>query len=144
MPEVIINYWAILLCGITSIILGSLWYGPLFGKPWSKMMGYKIDPPEAMKEMQKKAMPGYLGSFVGALFMASVLTYSLVFASTYLRISGISAGLQTGFWNWLGFIVPVTVGSVFWEARPWKLWFINAGYWLVLLLVMGMILASIR
>ena len=73
--------------------------------------------------------------------MAFVLSHALVFASTYLNTSGISAGLQTGFWNWLGFVVPVTVGSVLWDGKPWKLWFINAGYYLVMLLIMGVILA---
>ncbi len=138
---VAVNYLGILACGIANMIIGFLWYGPLFGKPWADMMGFKFDSPEAMKEAQKKMMPGYIASFLGALILAYTLSHSLTFASAYLNVAGAWAGLTAGFWNWFGFIVPVTVGIVFWEGKPWKLWFINAGYWLASLLVMGLILA---
>ena len=78
---------------------------------------------------------------VGALLMAFVMSHAFIFASTYLQTSGIAAGLQAGFWNWLGFIAPVTVGMVLWEGKPWKLWMIVAGYWLVTMCTMGVILA---
>ena len=139
-----INYLAVLASGISNIIVGFLWYGPLFGKPWASMMGLNFDSPEAMKEMQKKAIPGYIGSFIGALVMAYVLSHSITFASSYMNVSGYGAGLSSAFWMWLGFIAPVTVGVVFWDRKPWKLWFINGGYWLVTLLIMGVILAVWR
>lgn len=141
MPEVVINCWAVLGSAIAAFVLGALWYGPIFGKPWADMMGYKFDSPEEKKAMQKKAMLGYIGSFIGALLMAYVFAHSLVFANAFFGTSGINAGLMAGFWNWLGFVVPITVGVVFWEGKPWKLWAINAGYWLALLLIMGVILA---
>ena len=141
MPVVPINYLAILACGVANMVIGFLWYGPLFGKPWADMMGFKFSTPEEQKKMQGKMMPGYIVSFIGALLMAYVLAHSLFFVSKYLQVYGASAGLQAGFWNWLGFIAPVTIGIVFWESKPWKLWFINAGYWLASLLVMGLILA---
>jgi hypothetical protein len=141
MPEIPINYLAVLASAIAAMAIGFLWYGPLFGKTWSRLMGWGEMTPEKMAEMQKKARPAYAISFVGSLIMAYVLAHALVFASSYLNASGITAGLTAGFWNWLGFIVPVTIGSVLWDGKPWKLWCINAGYWLVLLLVMGAILA---
>ena len=139
--DVPVNYLAVLACALVAMALGFLWYGPLFGKKWSQLMGWGEMTPEKTAEMQKKARPAYAASFVGSLIMAFVLSHALVFASTYLNTSGISAGLQTGFWNWLGFVVPVTVGSVLWDGKPWKLWFISAGYYLVMLLIMGVILA---
>ena len=136
-----VNYFAILACAAAAIIIGFTWYGPLFGKPWMKMTGMDNLPPEVM-EKGKKQMPMMAAiQFVGALIMGFVLSHSLVFASTYLGESGVSAGLQTGFWNWLGFVAPVTIGMVLWEGKPWKLWAIVAGNWLVTLLVMGVILA---
>ena len=145
MPESIpINYLAVLVAAISNMVIGFLWYGPLFGKPWSRLMGWGEMTPERQKEMQKKMMPGYAITFVGALLMAYVMAHSMVFAMEYLKITGIAAGLQGGFWNWLGFIVPVTVGVVIWENKPWKLWAINAGYYLVVLLIMGIILALWR
>ena len=40
---------------------------------------------------------------------------------------------------WLGFIAPVTLGSVLWEMKSWKLWILNNAYYLVVLVVMGLI-----
>lgn len=47
---------------------------------------------------------------------------------------------MAGFWNWLGFIAPVTLGVVLWEGKPWKLWVLHNAYYLLALLVMGVIL----
>lgn len=138
--EIPINYLAVIVAAIAAMGLGFLWHGPLFGKQWTALMGWT---PESMEAAKAKGGMGktYAIQAIGALLMAFVLSHSLVFASTYLQSSGISAGLQAGFWNWLGFIAPVTIGVVLWEGKPWKLWFIQAGYYLVSLLVMGVILA---
>lgn len=144
MPVVPVNYPAILACGVASMVIGSLWYGPLFGKPWMKLMGFTPEKMEAMKKDpagKKKMMRSYGLMFVGSLVMAYVLSHALVFASTYLGSSGVSAGLMTGFWNWLGFIAPVTLGSVLWEGKPWRLWILNTGHYLATLCAMGVILA---
>jgi len=75
------------------------------------------------------------------LIMAYVLVHSLIFAQSYLQISGVSAGLMAGFWSWLGFVAPVTTGMVLWEGKSWKLWILTSGYYLVALLVMGLLLS---
>jgi hypothetical protein len=136
-----VNFLAILACGVASLALGFLWYGPLFGKAWSKLMGWGEMTKEKMKEMQKKAMPGYAVSFIGSLVMAYVLLHSLTYANAYFGTSGIENGLMAGFWNWLGFVVPITIGTVLWEGKSMKLWYINAGYYLAQLLLMGTILS---
>ncbi len=135
-----INYLAVVACAVAAMAIGFVWYGPLFGKKWSELMGWGAMTPEALKEKQKAAMPGYAVSFVGALVMAYVLAHGLVFGNAYLHTSGISGGLQGSFWYWFGFVVPVTLGTVFWDGKPWKLWFINVGYYFVQIMVMGAIL----
>jgi len=82
-------------------------------------------------------MIGLVSSFV----MSFVLSFALIYANTYHRASGVSSGLLAGFLTWLGYISTVTVGSVIYENKPWKLWLVNNGYWLTSLLVMGAILA---
>ena len=139
--EVPVNYVAILACGVAAMVVGFVWYGPLFGKKWADLMGWGTLTPEAMKEKQRAAVPGYIASFVGALVMAYVLQHGLVFGNAYLNMSGVNAGLMGAFWFWLGFVAPVTVGQVFWDGKPWMLWLINAGYWLVQMVVMAIILS---
>ncbi|MDO8648788.1 MAG: DUF1761 domain-containing protein [Candidatus Peregrinibacteria bacterium] len=139
MPEIPLNIPAILASTVASMVIGFVWYGPLFGKQWMKMM--KID--HASMEKAKKEGMGklYALAALGSLLMSFVLAHSLVFASTYLDVYGVQAGLQAGFWNWLGFIAPVTLGGVLWEGKPWKLWILNNGHYLVSMLIMGVILA---
>ena len=139
MQPIEINYLAVLVATFSSVVLGSLWYGPIFGKPWMKMMGFKKQDMDAMAK--KEVAKSYVLMMLGSLVMAFVLAHSLIFASAYLQIEGISAGLMAGLWNWLGFVAPTTMGSVLWEGKPWKLWMINSGFYLVSLSVMGVILA---
>ena len=134
-----INYLAVLASTVIMMALGFLWYGPIFGKQWMVLMGFTTESIEAAKA--KGMTKSFALMALGALFMSFVLAHSLIFASAYLNISGIGAGLQAGFWSWLGFIVPVSLGSVLWDGKPWKLWFINAGYYLVGLLLIGTLLA---
>lgn len=136
-----INWWAVIISTIVSVVLGSLWFGPIFGAAWMKTVG--ISKPDVITpEIKKKMTRSYIFVIIGSFIMNFSLLYSVVFGMAYLHVSGVSAGLQAGFWNWLGFIAPVTVGSVIWESRPWKYWLITAGYYLVLLLINGAILSS--
>ena len=139
MPQVPINYLAIVGAAIASMVIGGLWYGPLFGKTWFKLSGMSDAQVNAAK--QKGMGKSYAIMFVGSLVMSYVLAHALFFASAYLGVHGVSAGFMSGFWNWAGFIAPVTLGVVLWEGKPWKLWFLTSGYYLVSLSVMAIILA---
>jgi hypothetical protein len=122
------------------MILGALWYGPLFGKEWAKLMGLKI--PEKMDDKAKKAMMQSYGLMaLGALVMSYVLAHAVIFGESYLGVVGAWGGAQAGFWYWIGFVAPVTLGTVLWEQKPWKLWFINVGYYLVGLVLIGILLS---
>jgi hypothetical protein len=135
-----INYWAVLVAAIAQMVLGFLWYGPLFGKPWSAMMNFT---PEHMAEARAKGMGKSLTvMIVGSLLMSWVLAHAIIFASAYLLFYGSLAGVTVGFLTWLGFVAPITVGTVLWENKPWKLWFLNAGYYLVGFCLMGAILGA--
>ncbi|MBI2612836.1 DUF1761 domain-containing protein [Candidatus Kaiserbacteria bacterium] len=138
-----INYLAVLGAAVVAIGLGFLWFGPLFGKQWMESIGITPDKMEAMKAAAKEKGMGknYAIMTLSTLVMSYVLAHALIFASTYLNTTGTTAGLQTGFWNWLGFVVPVTLGSVLWDGKSWKYWFITAGYYLAALLLMGVVLA---
>ena len=99
-----INYLAVVGAAVVAMGLGFLWFGPLFGKQWMASIGITPEKMETMKAEAKQKGMGktYAIMTVTTLIMSFVLSHSLIFASTYLEISGISAGLQTGFWNWLG------------------------------------------
>lgn len=141
MTPVPINMLAVLACVVVSMILGSAWFGPLFGKAWMKLAGMN-KPASMTKEMKDAMMKSYAIMAVGSFLTAYVTAHSLVFASTFTHTYGTSAGLMVGFWNWLGFVAPVQVGDQLWGNKPWKLFLITGGYWLVNLCLTGVILAN--
>src|SRR4051812_25813345 len=96
-----INYWAILVSMVISILLGFLWYGPLFGKQWMAGNGMKM--PDKKPGFSTMIRPMIL-SLIGVLFLGFAMNHSLVFANAYFKTSGVTAGLMAAFWNWLGFI----------------------------------------
>lgn len=141
--EVIINYYAVLAATLAAIVLGSLWYGPLFGKIWMKEVGVTNEMADEFRK-DKKKMRGmyrsYLLMAIASLIMVYVQVHSLAFAMTYLNISGVNAALQGAFWNWLGFVMPVSLAGVLWENKSWRWWFITAGYYLVALVIISLII----
>ncbi len=134
-----INNWVVFAAAIVQMILGGLWYGPFFGKSWSALMGFT---PETMAAAKKGMARSYVLMFIGALLMAWILAHAIFFATAYLAFYGAAAGIAVGFLNWLGFVAPVTLGSVLWEGKPWRLWLLNAGYYLVGLCLMGALIGA--
>lgn len=141
--DVPINYLAVLVSALGAVVLGGLWFGPIFGKTWMKEVGFKTEDMEKAKadpEIKKAMMKSYLLVAVGALLSAFVLAHSLVFSTYYLDVRGPLAGLESAFWIWLGFTAPALMGSVLWEGKTWKYWAIVAGYYLVSFGMMAVVL----
>jgi hypothetical protein len=131
--EVHVNYLAVLVAAIASYVIASIWYGVLFRKQWMQLSGITDMKPAPLSMI----LP-----FLGSLMMSYVLDHSLVFANAYMQTSGIAGGLESGFFSWIGFIVPVTLMGVVYEKRAWKLWVMDIGFWFVALLTMGAILST--
>jgi hypothetical protein len=131
-----ISLLAVLVAAVVSMILGGLWYGPLFGKVWIKLSGVKM--PASKTEMKKTMTFGYGGGFVLSLLTAYVLAHFLVL----MDVQDAPAAAQIAFWTWLGFSFPIMAESVLWEGKAFKLLALNAGFRLVALSVMALILAA--
>lgn len=127
-----VNLMAVALAGVSAMVVGSVWYGPLFGKEGMKLVGIKKE------DVKKGEMPKLYGiMFVGALLEAYVLSMFIHYAGAV----GLFNGAKTGLWAWLGFVGPVMLGNYMFAKKPLKLFGIDAGYALANLLVMGAILA---
>ncbi len=133
-----VNYIAVLLATLVSFIVGFLWYSPLlFAKPWMKEMGLTA---KGMKESQKKMGPLYALSVLGSFVMAYVLYHVATMGAYFFGHKGIDIGLQSAFWSWLGFIMPVQMTDVIFGGKSWKLFLLNTGYQLVSVLGMGLVI----
>ena len=135
-PAVNVNFIAVFVAAIASMIIGFVWYSPFaFGKMWMGEMG--ISAKKVADKKKKQNMPVTLGiSFIAALVMAYVLAHII----SYAQAKTVLEGAQAGFWLWLGFVATTMLSSVLFGGKSVKLFIINSAHYLVVLLVMGAIL----
>ena len=130
--EYVTNIWALLAAVAASVIIGMVWYGPLFGKAWMASIG---KTPEDFKDkgMAKGMVTFIVGAFVMAWIMSRVLQ---AFHPDWTAVDGLS----TGFFMWLGFVVPVIAGTTVSEGRKMDYFWVAASYRLVEMLAIGLAL----
>jgi Protein of unknown function (DUF1761) len=131
-----LNHWALLVSALILWFLGAIWYSPvLFAKPWLALL--KIDP---SKTNSKTMVPGMIASFIGDLIVSLVLAHIVYWSGA----DSCGWGVFIGFLVWLGFFAAPNLPQGIYEGRPFKLFAINNGYWLVGLMIVGALLAVWR
>lgn len=135
--EITVNYWAIIVGAILSMVIGAIWYGPIFGKKWMEIVGVDPNDKETLAKMQKSAMPLYFIQFLLTLFQVLVLAHLI--ADTKLV-----GGLERSLWIWAAFIIPTLAGAVMWTNDSgrikWMRFNIQGGYQLIIFIVFGLLL----
>lgn len=129
-----VSFLPILFAGIVAMLIAFAWYDPrVFGSAWTRMTNLSPEAVENGKKTMKYRAPiGLLASMLAAY----VMNYFGIAWGVY----DIIGAVELGFWSWAGFTMPVLLGVVLWEQKPFKLFLINAGYWLVSLIAMAIVL----
>lgn len=133
MMEATVNYMAVFFSGVLMMVLGYLWYGPVFGKPWMKLMGITKT---SMKGKGGEMAKNYIVMFISALVLSYVFAYILA----VFQAVTVAEALMGAFWTWLGFIATTMLGGVLWTKKPLTLYAIDAGYYLAGLAIIGIVL----
>lgn len=134
-----INYLAVLVCAVLSLVLGMIWYGKaLFGNVFAKAIGMDMNmPPELMKEKQKGMWKLLFGQFILTFFQAWVL-------SGYIYGWEEASGVENSLWIFGAFVMPTIAGQLMWsnhsKKNAWTLFWISFGYQLILFVLFGLIL----
>lgn len=129
-----INYWGVLLAGISSMIIGSIYYADyLFGKDWRKLAN--IDAKRFEVEMPK-VMPII---FLGALIISYVTAFFTYIYHSFFNHSWFLAGVETSIILWFGISLTTLVVHGLLEQKPYKLLLISVGNRLLSLLAIGAI-----
>ena len=135
MENIHINHFAVIVCAISNLALGALWYSPvLFYNAWRKENNLS-------DEQLKKLNPAktYGLSFLFSLLISYNLAFFLGDAKTDM-VWGATAGFLTGF----GFCTLIFAIISLFEMRSWKYIFINCGYIIVYFTIIGLILGAWR
>ncbi len=139
-----INWLAVLVAGISAFVLGGVWYSPmLFGNAWMKENRFSVDD---VRKGNKAKIFGW--AFVLSLIMAANLGMFLADAPASCTGEcaqktdlawGATAGFLAGIWVFCG----LAIVALF-EQRSTRYIFINGGYLLLALTLMGAIIGLWR
>lgn len=129
------NPWALLLASLIQWFLGALWFSPLlFVKSWKALVGLKEN--ERPKSGRYGMVISLIASFVITLALAHLILLS--------KASNVGCGALIGALAWLGFYAAPYYSLSLFQDTPFKLIAINAGYWLVGMVISGGLLAVWR
>ena len=129
-----VNNLAILVSAVILWVLGAAWYSPaLFAKPWMQMIGVQREPGKR---------DGLLLAMTCSLIGDLVLSFILATLLSWSNVTGFGYGSVVGVLVWIGFFAAPNLPQGLYEKRPFKLFTINSGYWLVGLFIVGGLLGS--
>lgn len=133
--EVQINYIAVILAMLSSMVVGSIWYAQsVFGKEWAKLAKVKIKTDTA-------GMLKPIGvTVVVSLITAFVLAHMTYISNQFFENSFLQDALMTSLWLWVGFTAARFITHDAFEGRPEKLTILNLGNEFVTIMLMGLII----
>jgi hypothetical protein len=127
------NYPAVIVAAVVYWILGALWFGLLFAKPWMALEHVTDEQARSINPV----LP-YVVSFLLNLLIAFVLAQLCLWRNATTAARGAALGI----FLWIGLVGPITYTTYMYEMRPWQLFAINQFYPLLGLCVMGAILGA--
>lgn len=128
-----VNWIAIILAAISTMIVGSIWYGPAFGKIWTRLANVKKDP----NFTAQKATLLYIRAFLASLLTAIVLAYVIVVVHKNSSDSYFVDAIFVGLLLWAGFTAARMFMHDSFEGRPTQLTALNAAHELVTIVIMS-------
>ncbi|MEO8803628.1 MAG: DUF1761 domain-containing protein [Rudaea sp.] len=112
-----ISWIAVIVSTLVAFILGGLWYGPLFSKPWMREMGVGRD------FKPRVSQPILFGLAIAFNFISALVFAAFVGPSPSLALA-LGAGAAIG----LAWVAPCMVIVYLFAARSTTLAAIDAGY----------------
>lgn len=155
------NFYIFFLAALVPMVVGFVWYGPLFGKAWMNQMGFTE---ESLKDtnMVKTLVICYILSILISLALMPMVIHQMGVYSTLAGEPGFAEqsgdafvyfenfvntygdrfrtfkhGAFHGVLNGLFFVMPILGTIAMFEKKSFKYVAINSGYWIVTLAIMG-------
>ena len=128
-----IHWLAVIVAAVSRMVIGFLWYGPLFGKTWMTALGRTRDEIGG-------ASSGYAVAAGASLVMAAAFALLLTIGTGVTIVNGIVWGLVLA----IGFAATSTLTAAVFENRNWTVAGLSVGYDVISLVVMGAILGAWR
>ena len=132
-PE--INYIAVILATLSSMIIGSIWYTPkVFGNYWMKKAN--ITPSGKASDAVRPILVTLVVSFITAWVLAGAVFISFEFYGGSFFVNAVITGILL----WAGFTAARFVTHDAFDGRPSGLTVLNIAHEFVTIVVMAIII----
>ena len=127
-----INWVGVAVATIAAFVLGWLWYGPLFSKPWLRELG--------MTQEHMSSQGPAMAPLLAVQFVATIITATVLAIIIERFGPGVTTGLTVGLLCAAGFVATAKLADViFAQTSSSKRYWIEAGNQLVSYALMGAI-----
>jgi hypothetical protein len=131
-----INWWAVIVCMVVSVVVGSVWFGPkTFFPIWWQALGRGDAKPGDGHPMAVVFGLTFVASFVQPLVM-SLLLHALYPSGTTWQ-----TGAQLGLLLWGGIRGTTCLSNRLFAGYPWIVYLLEVGNHLINFVLFGIILA---
>ncbi len=153
------NFYIFFLVALIPLLVGGIYYGPLFKSAWMKVNGFTE---ESLKGANMGVIFGltYLFGLMAAFFLTSVVIHQThIFSMLLPEVGEAGSVTQEAFKGLMGeyggryrsfghgalhagvmaifLVLPILAVVSLFERRGWKYIFIHLGYWFITLALMG-------
>ena len=131
-----VNYWAVVLATVSTMIVGSIWYTPkVFGNYWMRVARF-----------DNTSDRGAVGPIVTTLIVSFISAWVLAITTqvAWIALDGnyLLMAITTGLMLWAGFTAARFITHDVFEGRPTGLTILNIAHELVTVLVMALIIGA--
>jgi hypothetical protein len=134
-----INYLAVLVAGVVGWLVGAGYYMAL-GKQWMAAHEWPAEKIARHQTQGPDSKAPFVIAFVALLVMAWVLAGLM--GHFVPALATIRGGIISGAFVWLGFVVTTIAVNYSFGGRKPMLMAIDAGHWLLVLIVQGAIIGA--
>jgi Protein of unknown function (DUF1761) len=134
-----ISYLAVVVAAVVGWLASAAWYMSL-GKTWAAALG---KTPEQMRAERNK--PGAFLPFIYAFIANIIIAWMLAGVLGHLGPGQVTLlnGVISGAFLWFGFILTTMAVNYTFAGRSMRLLLIDAGNWLIVLLLIGAVVGAI-
>jgi len=125
------NYWAILLAAVACFVFEAIWYS-IFLQTWLDGIG------RTRQWLMSSGMNEYV-QYGTALVSAAVIAAAISCITQLTGAQTAIRGIKTGAAVWVSFVLTTWGTEYIFEVKPVSLLGVNAGFWLVGMMLMGAI-----
>ena len=130
-----LNYLAITVSSVIYFGLGSVWFGPLFGKLWLRLARLSLT------EEDKKNAPFM---FAKTFLLDFIITFSTALIILLTKSETIIEALKIATIVGLGFVIAPFLGNYMYAKRSIKLFLIEGLYHVICITIVSIILTMWR